>query len=200
MTSLFAAALSFHNTFARYAYSLGRDRVLPHGLSRTWARTQSPTVGSITQTVIAGAAILVAAALGADPQIALLFDATVTAGFGVLLLMTACCLAIIVYFSRHGGENVWRSKIAPALGLVGLLVVVVVAASHYGTLVGIPNGSTLAIVLPALYAIPVVAGLGWARFRRLTSHRLYQLIGSTDPFRDEAPTDAATATTDAVVL
>jgi len=35
MTSLFAAALAFHNVVWRYMYALGRENVLPAALGRT---------------------------------------------------------------------------------------------------------------------------------------------------------------------
>jgi amino acid transporter len=42
VTSILAAAISFHNTVARYMFALGRERVLPSMLGRTSARAPPP--------------------------------------------------------------------------------------------------------------------------------------------------------------
>ncbi len=49
LTSLFAAALAFHNTVWRYMFSLGREHVLPAGLGRT-GRNNIPKAASLTQS------------------------------------------------------------------------------------------------------------------------------------------------------
>ena len=57
MTSLLAAAISFHNAVARYMFALGRERVLPGALGRTRSRTGVPRIVSLTQSAIGLAAI-----------------------------------------------------------------------------------------------------------------------------------------------
>ena len=47
VTSLFAALLSFHNSVARYFFSLGREGVLPAGLARVNVKG-APMAGSLT--------------------------------------------------------------------------------------------------------------------------------------------------------
>src|SRR6266852_6202999 len=53
ITGSFACGMAFHNTTARYFYSLGREGLLPRQLGRTHHRYKSPHVASIAQTVIA---------------------------------------------------------------------------------------------------------------------------------------------------
>src|SRR5436305_3806547 len=53
ITGSFACGMAFHNTTARYMYSLGREGVLPRSLGRTHERHRSPHIASITQSVIA---------------------------------------------------------------------------------------------------------------------------------------------------
>ena len=50
--------MAFHNTTARYMYSLGRERVLPAPLGRTHPKYHSPHIASITQSVIAACIVL----------------------------------------------------------------------------------------------------------------------------------------------
>ena len=42
MTGSFACGMAFHNTTARYMYSLGRERMLPAALGRTHPKYHSP--------------------------------------------------------------------------------------------------------------------------------------------------------------
>ena len=53
ITGSFACGMAFHNTTARYLYSLGRERVLPTALGRTHEKHKSPHIASTTQSVIA---------------------------------------------------------------------------------------------------------------------------------------------------
>ena len=65
ITGSFACGMAFHNTTARYMYSLGRERILPSVLGRTHPRWHSPHIASMTQSVIA-ALVTIAFALFAS--------------------------------------------------------------------------------------------------------------------------------------
>jgi len=67
MTSLFAAALSFHNSTWRYAFVLGRENVLPAGLGRTGANN-IPKAASLAQSFTAVVVIGIYAVTGQDPM------------------------------------------------------------------------------------------------------------------------------------
>jgi Amino acid permease len=54
---------SFHNTTARYFYSLGREGLLPSALGRTHHKFKSPHIASIVQSVIAAIIIILFALL-----------------------------------------------------------------------------------------------------------------------------------------
>ena len=53
LTSSFACGMAFHNTAARYMYSLGREGVLPSFLGKTHPTHKSPHVASVVQSVLA---------------------------------------------------------------------------------------------------------------------------------------------------
>ena len=53
LTSSFACGMAFHNTAARYMYSLGREGVLPSVLGRTHPKYKSPHIASTVQSVLA---------------------------------------------------------------------------------------------------------------------------------------------------
>ena len=59
LSGSFACGMAFHNTAARYLYSLGRERVLPAALGKTHPVHRTPYVASFTQSVIAAVIILI---------------------------------------------------------------------------------------------------------------------------------------------
>ena len=70
LTGSFACGMAFHNTAARYFYSLGRERVFPAALGKTHPVYKSPYVASFTQSVIAAIIIVLfwIFAGGNDPE------------------------------------------------------------------------------------------------------------------------------------
>src|SRR5215471_2955802 len=86
LTSLFAAALAFHNVVWRYMYALGRENVLPAALGRTGGNN-IPKAASLTQSATALVIIVVYAAAGWQPMTQLFFWLGTTGGFGVIILL-----------------------------------------------------------------------------------------------------------------
>ncbi|SEG98185.1 Amino acid transporter [Nonomuraea solani] len=178
VTSVFAAMISFHNTTARYFFALGRERVLPSLFGRTHARTGAPVAGSITQSVLGLAVIVLYAILGLDPLVRLFFYGGSFGGLGVLLLIFVTAIAIIVYFSREpGGETLSRRVIAPVVSVIALAVMVWLALDNFPTLLGVPEGHPLAWLLPAVYGVTAVLGAVWALVLRSGQPAVYALVG-----------------------
>lgn len=85
---------------------------------------------------------------------------------------------MVLFFARdHRGENAWRRLVAPALAAVLLTGIVVLAALHYATLLGVPAGAPAAWALPASYAATALLGLGWGLLLKLRRPRTYAAIG-----------------------
>ncbi|MBF6441261.1 APC family permease [Nocardia farcinica] len=163
VTSLFAALLAFHNAISRYLYVLARDGHGHPALSRTHAKHGSPHRGSIAQTISAVLVVGAFAAAGADPVLQLFTWLSGLATVSVLSLMVLTSIAVIVFFHRSGlDRRVWHTRIAPALGTVGLLAVTATVLANFTTLVG---GSTAAEVLLTLVVAVFVAGVLAARLR-----------------------------------
>ncbi|WP_432834060.1 APC family permease [Dactylosporangium sp. CA-092794] len=182
ITSLFAALLSFHNTAARYSFALGRERVLPAWFGLAGRRFRAPLWGSITQSLLALVVLIVFAATGLDPFVNLFFWWTVTGGFGVLILMTFTSLAVVVYFLRYRtGEAAqvpsWRRFIAPMIGFLVLLAVLIVTVQEYDTLLGVPAGNRWRWIFPAAFVAAAALGAGWAAVLRATRPAVYRGIG-----------------------
>ena len=73
VTSLFAAALAFHNAVLRYTFALGRENVLPAALGRTGGNN-IPKAASLAQSATALAVIVAYALAGAKTRWPALFS------------------------------------------------------------------------------------------------------------------------------
>jgi amino acid transporter len=178
LTSVFAALLAFHAAVARYQFALGREGILPAAWGRTHPRTGAPTLGSITQSVLALGVLIAYHQGGADPLVYLFAWLTVLGGLGVLILMWAASAAVLAYFLRHRRlENAWRGWIAPSLAF--LLLSGVLAA----TLIGLPDmlqvgpHSPLRWLIPPAYGVIALLGLCFGLFTRATRPDVYAAIG-----------------------
>jgi amino acid transporter len=177
VTSLFAAALAFHNAVWRYAFALGRENVLPATLGRTGGNN-IPKAASLAQSVTGLAVIAACALSGQNPMARLFFWAGTTGGLGIIILLAATSAAVIAFFARDPrGESTWRRLAAPALAAILLATIAVLAIQHYAILLGVPPGSAAAWVLPASYALVAVAGLGWALVLKTRRPQTYATIG-----------------------
>ena len=177
LTSLFAACLAFHNAVIRYAYSLGREGVLPARLATT-AANSIPRAASLTQSGTGLAVIAAFALCGWPPETGLFFGGGTTGGLGILLLLALTSIAVIAFFWRdHRGETAWSRLIAPALAASVLTVLTVLAVQHYAVLLGVPPGAAAAWVLPAAYAVLAAAGMTWGQVLRARRPHIYRTIG-----------------------
>lgn len=167
LTSLFASALAFQNTLARYLFALGRDGVLPAVLGVTSPRTGAPANASMAHSVLA-LAVIAAAAIGRwDPMITLFFWMGALAGLGVVALMTLASAAVVGFFwGDHRGERLVCRVALPGLSVGGLGAVFVLTLIQYATLLGVPPGSPLAWQLPSLIAVVFALGVLRAAYLR----------------------------------
>ncbi|HVB44151.1 MAG TPA: APC family permease [Streptosporangiaceae bacterium] len=177
MTSLFAAALAFHNVVWRYMYALGRENVLPAALGRTGGNN-IPKLASLAQSATGLFVILLYAVGGWSPFIYLFFWLGTTGGFGILVLIALTAAAIIAFFARNQNEeNAWRRWIAPALSFVFLVAIVVLATTHYGILLNAPPGSAASWMLPSSYVLVAVVGVAWGLILKARRPQVYAAIG-----------------------
>jgi amino acid transporter len=156
-TSLFACILAFHNVSARYLFALSQRDVLPASLSQPHPQHGSPHRASLWISAVVAISIALAVVFKLDPaaQFYTWFAGTTTVGIIVLLIATS--VAVLVFFGKdRRGLSQWRVRIAPALGLVGLLVSLILILSNLYTLVG--GSSILAWVIIGLLVGSFVAG------------------------------------------
>jgi amino acid transporter len=177
MTSLFAAALAFHNACWRYAFALGREQVLPGSFGRTGANGV-PKTASAVQSAVGLAVILAYAAGGWSPQNDLFFWLGTTGGYGILILLALTSIAVVRFFARNPGEeSSWHRIIAPGASALILLAMLYLCTSNFSLLLGYTKPSTPGKVLPSLFALAAAIGVGWALHLRSHRPRVYQVIG-----------------------
>lgn len=156
-TSLFACILAFHNVVSRYLFALSQRNVLPEALSRPHDRHGSPHQASLWVSGVVAVSVLLAVVFNLDPaaQFYTWFAGATTVG--VVILMAATSVAVLVFFAQdRRGHSLWRVRIAPALGLVGLVASLALILANLSDLVG--GSSVLAWVIVGLLAAALIAG------------------------------------------
>ncbi|SCG76250.1 APC family permease [Micromonospora inositola] len=178
LTSLLAAMISFHNTTARYAFALGRERVLPAVFGQTSPLTGAPRVASLAQSALGLVVIVLYAVAGWDPLVQLFFWGGTGGGFGVLLLIATTSVAVIAFFARtRTAETLWRRAIAPGLAAIALTAIIVVAVDNFAILLGVAPDSPLRWAIPAVYPVAALLGLLWGLVLRGRRPEVYARIG-----------------------
>ncbi len=180
LTSSFACGMAFHNTAARYIYSLGREGVLPKAVAETHDHHKSPHKASAVQTVLAALwVILYGLGYGFDDPSAQAWLGVYTLfavlGTGLLLVLQALVsVAIIMWFRKNGGGNVVTTQIAPAVSFVVQIWLVFTLIDNLATLGG-TNGFASSIPYTGLAII--VVGLVWGFVLKSVNPVSYANIG-----------------------
>jgi amino acid transporter len=182
MTSAFACGMAFHNTTARYIYSLAREGVLPSALASTHDTFKSPHIATILQTVLA--AIWVSAFayfLGTnDPNAqAYLGLYTLLAILGTMLLLilqAIVSLAVIAYFRMHHSSEAgsFSTLIAPLVAFVAQVYLVYLLVGNLETFGGT---GAFGHSIPTIAAVIIVVGFIWGFVLRFVAPATYAKIG-----------------------
>lgn len=140
LTSAFAGLLAFQNSIARYFFALGRGEVLPKGFGST-NKSGAPTLGVYLTSVLALVVIVIFAIAQLDAIGNLFTWMSAVTAVAILFVELLVSIAIIAYFAKNGGENVWRSKIAPGLAAILLAGALYLLMSRFNLLGGVaPEG------------------------------------------------------------
>jgi amino acid transporter len=126
ITGSFACGMAFHNTTARYAYSLGREGMLPPILGKTHPKWQSPHIASIASSVLSLIIIgLFAIFIGTNDPSAQAYGQLygLMAVMGVIIILSVqalVSLAVLVYYLRYHRDEVhwWTTLLAPVLAFI----------------------------------------------------------------------------------
>jgi amino acid transporter len=182
ITGSFACGMAFHNTTARYFYSLGREGLLPRALGRTHPRWRSPHIASITQSVIAAIIVLgFALFTGTDnpAKQAYLQLYGLMAVMGVIVILgvqALVSLSILIYFQRHHEDEVhwWKTIVAPALAFISQAYVVYLLFSNIDFL---GSGYGYAKWLGPIDLVVVLIGVAAAFYFKARKPEKYEQAG-----------------------
>ena len=157
VTSLLAGALAFQNATSRYFYALGRGGVLGKRLGST-NKAGSPANGVWLTSAISLAVILIFAVAGLDPVLNLFFWMSAITAIAVIFVEILVSISVFAFFSKNGGENVWKAKIAPLASAVLLVLALYLLMSRFNLLAGtVPEGVDPSLPESAWQ----LNGLGW---------------------------------------
>ena len=182
ITGSFACGMAFHNTAARYFYSLGREGILPSALGKTHPKWKSPHIASVVQSVIAGL-IVIGFALFAghdNPNSqAYLQLYGLMAVMGVIIILSIqslVSLAILVYFYRYHRDEVhWFSTvIAPIISFVSQAYVVVLLFQNIEFL---GSGYGYAKWLGPIDGVIFLIGIAGAFYLKSAQPEKYKVVG-----------------------
>ncbi|WP_051443374.1 APC family permease [Curvibacter gracilis] len=166
IVSIYAGLIAFHNSTARYFYSMGRERLLPRRLGCTHPQYKSPHVASLLQTVLCLVVVLLFAVFKADPVLHLFSWLSNIATVCLLLLMIATAAAVIVFFRRDAHSySTFRIFWMPLAAMVGLCFVFALAVPNFQVL----TGASQALSWALLALLPCAGFAGWAAALRLKS-------------------------------
>lgn len=164
VTSLFAAALCFHNILARYIHALSNTDVLPTGWGASHEHHLSPHVGSLVQSAVSAALLVACLIAGLDPVAQIFTWFAGVAAVGVIVLMLMTCLAVIAFFRKRPAlTDSWHGLVAPGLGAVGLLAFLAMTVQNLAVLVG--GSATLAWIIGAGLVSTFTGGYVMAHLR-----------------------------------
>lgn len=182
LTSAFACGMAFHNTAARYFYSLGREGILPAAIGKTHPTYKSPYVGSFTQSFFAAVIIVIfCIVMGTDDPTkqAYLGIYGLMALVGTALIMFAqavVSLAIIVYFRKyHPEDHHWfETLLAPLVAFVAQIYIIWLLFSNMDFLGG---GLSFAGYIFWVDLGVVVVGYLGALYLKSAKPQVYEQLG-----------------------
>lgn len=181
ITSIFAALMAFHNAAARYFFSMGRARILPHALSRLGKHNQAPIGGSLAQSAVALVFIIVFAIAGSNSELGELFPVltmftwlTNSAAFGLVFLLCITSLATIGYFRKDPrGYGPFVRLWAPLIAAIALAVVFLLILVNFDVMIEAEGPSVLRWLLPAIMLGSGALGVIWGHILRSKKPEIY---------------------------
>jgi amino acid transporter len=176
LTSMFAAALSFHSTIARYLAAMSREGLCHSALALIHPRHRSPHVAGSVQSTVSLGCVLAATGLGLDPYGTVFAWAGAASSLGILAVQLLTSLAVIGFFSAAShGTGVFRRLIAPALSAVGLAAALYLSVANLPLLTG--SDSSFILLIPAALLGIAASGAIMARRLRRRNPAIYHRLG-----------------------
>ncbi len=136
ISSLFAGLLAFHNSIARYFFSMGRAGVLPSALAKV-NKQGAPSNATYATAVVGALIVILFAARGLDPVLNLFYWFSGLSVVAMVFVEILVSLAVIRYFQKTKEDTrPWNTLIAPILAIISLGLGEYLLMSRFGLLAG----------------------------------------------------------------
>lgn len=167
ITSLFAAAMAFHNNISRYLFSIARDGLIWQELCKTHPTNGTPHKASHLHSVISLLLIAGLGSAGVDPIVHIFAFGSAIATLAILLLQTGVSASVVIFFRRRPecGEKAWQVLWAPLLAMAAMSITLVMMIDNLQVLSG--SDSTLVRYIPWLLVACGAAGYVLSLRRRV---------------------------------
>lgn len=175
-TSLFAGWLALHNATNRYMFVLGRDRLLPGWLDAVHPRHRALHRASVVQSAISAAVAVAFTAAGLDPYLNMSTSMLGIGTLGVIALQALASVSVLGFY-RHRSGQWWRTKVAPALGSVGMVAATVLVVRNFPVLTGTTN--PVVTSLPWVLVAAAAGGVAYAYWVRAARPQRYERLAGT---------------------
>lgn len=176
VASLFACALSFHNTINRYLFAVGREGLMWRRLCVTHPQHQSPQLAGAVQTVSALGIVAIFALAGSDAYTVVFAWMGTLGALGILALQILVSLAVVAFFWRDSrGISLWRRLLAPVLSALGLGVSLALMSSHLEAVSG--SNSRFVQSFPEILLAIGLAGIALAAWVKVRRPDIYAALG-----------------------
>lgn len=178
VTSSFAAVFSFHNATSRYAYSLGREAVLPSFLGHSHPVRSTPHRASYLTGAVNLGILAVCVAVGLDPYLDVFSWGAAASAIGFIGLQAVCAIAIFAHFRRVPSteDGTWTTQVSPILAAVGLGIVFFLIATNFSSLVGVDT-EYVGLLVPFGYFAIAMVGLVYGQWLRKNDNECWAHVG-----------------------
>jgi amino acid transporter len=169
LTSLLAVTLGLTNIAARNVRVLTSENLLPAWIGALDKRTGAPRRAAVAISALSLGLVAVLGLIGADPYAEIggaFFGLGSVAIVGTQLLTS---IAVLVYLHRAGLRHPVRHRILPAIGSIGLLVVMVLILREFSSITGKTEWYYSGLPYVALAVLVGGAARGWWASRKARS-------------------------------
>lgn len=136
ISSLFAGLLAFHNSIARYFFSMGRAGVLPSALAKV-NKQGAPSNATYATAAVGALVVILFAVRGLDPVLNLFYWFSGLSVVAMVFVEILVSIAVIRYFQKTKEDTrPWNTLIAPILAIIGLGLGEYLLMSRFGLLAG----------------------------------------------------------------
>lgn len=176
ITSLFAATQAFHNSLARYLFTMSRDGLVWSKMAKIHPRNNTPYISSLVQGGFIIAILAIAAVFAMDPMVDVFAWGSVIASMAILILQIGVSIAVINFFRKNKQLKapLWSTLIAPLLALIGMAIVLVLVIQNLGTLSG--SESPLIQIIPWFVFGCAIFGVIWAQLIHMVNPEKFKKL------------------------